>query len=148
MNRLRRYRLVSCHLCNVAKKTVIPAFAGMAWVVFRFLYTSIGSTCKNTIGGTYVKVRFAPSARSRFRSALAYIRRDKPSAATRFREHPETVLRRLEDFPESGTSLPGGDYNAIPFFLKNQMRYCLDSCGMAWYIASKTTKALAANKEI
>jgi len=54
-----------------------------------------------------VKVRFTPSARSRFLSALAYIRRDKPSAATRFREHSETVLRRLEDFPESGKIIPG-----------------------------------------
>ncbi len=45
-----------------------------------------------------MKVRFTPSARAQFLSALAYIRRDKPSAATSFREHSETVLRRLEDF--------------------------------------------------
>jgi toxin ParE1/3/4 len=33
---------------------------------------------------------------------LTFIRRDKPSAATRFRQQTEKVLRRLEDFPESG----------------------------------------------
>lgn len=53
-----------------------------------------------------MKVCFTPSARAQFLSALAYIRRDKPSAATRFREHSETVLRRLEDFPESGRIIP------------------------------------------
>jgi len=53
-----------------------------------------------------VKVRFTPSARAQFLSALAYIRRDKPSAAVRFRNRTETVLRRLEDFPESGKVIP------------------------------------------
>jgi len=49
-----------------------------------------------------VKVRFTPSAKAQFLSALAYIRRDKPSAAIRFRDRTEKVLRRLEDLPESG----------------------------------------------
>jgi len=53
-----------------------------------------------------VKVRFIPSARTQFLSALAYIRRDKPSVAVRFRNRTETVLRRLEDFPESGRVIP------------------------------------------
>lgn len=53
-----------------------------------------------------MKVRFTPSARAQFLSALAYIRRDKPSAAVRFRNRTETVLRRLEDFPESGRVIP------------------------------------------
>jgi toxin ParE1/3/4 len=53
-----------------------------------------------------VKVRFTPSARAQFLSALAYIQRDKPSAAVRFRNRTETVLRRLEDFPESGRVIP------------------------------------------
>jgi len=53
-----------------------------------------------------VKVRLTPSARAQFLSALAYIRRDKPSAAVRFRNRTETVLRRLEDFPESGRVIP------------------------------------------
>jgi len=53
-----------------------------------------------------VKVRFTPSARTQFLSALAYIRRDKPSAAVRFRNRTETVLRRLENSPESGRVIP------------------------------------------
>ena len=53
-----------------------------------------------------MKVRFTPSARAQFLSALAYIRRDKPSAAVRFRNRTEIVLRRLEDFPESGRVIP------------------------------------------
>ena len=53
-----------------------------------------------------MKVRFTPSARAQFLSALAYIRRDKPSAAVRFRNRTETVLRRLEDFPKSGRVIP------------------------------------------
>jgi len=53
-----------------------------------------------------VKVRFTPSARTQFFSALSYIRRDKPSAATSFRDRSEKILRRLEDFPESGRIIP------------------------------------------
>jgi toxin ParE1/3/4 len=49
-----------------------------------------------------VKVQFTPSARTQFLSALSYIRRDKPSAAVNFRNRTEKILRRLEDFPESG----------------------------------------------
>ena len=53
-----------------------------------------------------MKVRFTPSARVQFLGALAYIRRDKPSAAMRFRRRVEDVLRRLEKFPESGRTIP------------------------------------------
>lgn len=53
-----------------------------------------------------MRVRFTPSARLQFLEALAYIRRDNPTAARRFREKAETVLRRLEDFPESGRLIP------------------------------------------
>jgi toxin ParE1/3/4 len=60
-----------------------------------------------------VKVRFTPSARAQFLSALAYIRRDKRSAAISFREHSETVLRRLEEFPESGRILP--EFPELPY---------------------------------
>ena len=49
-----------------------------------------------------MKVQFTPSARNQFLSALAYIRKDKPSAAVNFRNKAERILRRLEDFPESG----------------------------------------------
>ena len=53
-----------------------------------------------------MRVHFTPSARSQFLEALAYIRRDKPSAARKFRLKAERVLRRLVDFPESGRVIP------------------------------------------
>jgi len=53
-----------------------------------------------------VKVQFTPSARTQFFSALSYIRKDKPSAAVGFRNRAERILRRLEDFPESGRTIP------------------------------------------
>jgi toxin ParE1/3/4 len=53
-----------------------------------------------------VKVQFTPSARNQFLSALSYIRKDKPSAAVRFRQKAEKILRRLEEFPESGRFIP------------------------------------------
>lgn len=53
-----------------------------------------------------MKVQFTPSARTEFLSALSYIRRDKPSAAVNFRNRAENILRRLENFPESGRTIP------------------------------------------
>jgi toxin ParE1/3/4 len=53
-----------------------------------------------------VKVRFTPSARVQFLSALEYIRQDNPPAAKRFRKKAEELLHRLEKFPESGRSIP------------------------------------------
>ena len=53
-----------------------------------------------------MKVQFTPSARLQFLSALAYIRRDNPLAATRFRKKAESVLRRLEKFSASGRAIP------------------------------------------
>jgi plasmid stabilization system protein ParE len=53
-----------------------------------------------------VKVKFTPSAKTQFLSALSYIRKDKPSAAINFRDRAEKILRRLEDFPESGKIIP------------------------------------------
>jgi toxin ParE1/3/4 len=41
-----------------------------------------------------------------FLEALTYIRRDRPSAARRFRERAERILRRLERYPESGRVIP------------------------------------------
>lgn len=51
-------------------------------------------------------VKFTPSTRTQFLSALSYIRQDKPSAAINFRNKAEEILRRLEDFPESGRIIP------------------------------------------
>lgn len=53
-----------------------------------------------------MKVQFTPSARNQFLSALSYIRQDKPSAAVKFRNKAETILRRLEKLPESGRIIP------------------------------------------
>ena len=60
-----------------------------------------------------MNIRFTPSARNQFLTALAYIRRDKPSATTGFRNRAETVLRRLEDFPESGRVVP--EFPDLPY---------------------------------
>jgi toxin ParE1/3/4 len=49
-----------------------------------------------------VKVRYTPSARTQFLSALTCIRRDNPKAAVNFRDRTETTLRGLEEFPDSG----------------------------------------------
>jgi toxin ParE1/3/4 len=60
-----------------------------------------------------VKVKFTPSAKTQFLSALSYIRRDKPSAAGNFRNRAEKILRRLEDFPESGIIIP--EFPELPY---------------------------------
>ncbi len=60
-----------------------------------------------------MKVRFIPSARTQLLSALAYIRQDKPSAAVSFRDRTEKILRRLENFPESGRIIP--EFPELPY---------------------------------
>ena len=60
-----------------------------------------------------MKVQFTPSAKSQFLSALSYIRRDKPSAAVNFRNRTEEILRRLENFPESGRIIP--EFPELPY---------------------------------
>jgi plasmid stabilization system protein ParE len=50
-----------------------------------------------------LQVYFTPSARTQFLSALSYIHKDKPGAAADFEQRVEIALRRLEDFPESGS---------------------------------------------
>lgn len=59
------------------------------------------------------RVRFTPSGRKQFLAAIAYIRRDDPAAARRFRERAERVLRRLERFPQSGRALP--EFPDLPY---------------------------------
>ena len=60
-----------------------------------------------------MRIRFTPSARLQFLEALAYIRRDKPSAARKFRKKAEELLRRLEKFPESGHLIP--EFPNLPY---------------------------------
>ncbi len=58
-------------------------------------------------------VQFTPTARLQFLSALAYIRQDNPPAAIRFRKKAESVLRRLEKFPDSGRVIP--EFPELPY---------------------------------
>jgi len=60
-----------------------------------------------------VKVQFTPSARLQFLSTITHIRRDNPAAAIRFRKKVESVLRRLEKFPESGRVIP--EFPELPY---------------------------------
>ena len=60
-----------------------------------------------------MKVKFTPSARNQFLSALSYIQKDKPSAAINFCNRSEKILRRLEDFLESGRIVP--EFPELPY---------------------------------
>ena len=60
-----------------------------------------------------MKICFTPTARIQFLSALAYIRRDKLSAATRFRQRAEKALKRLLEYPESGRHIP--EFPELPY---------------------------------
>jgi len=53
-----------------------------------------------------VKVKFTPTGRLQFLSAVAYINQANPAAARRFRKRAERSLRRLERFPLSGRVIP------------------------------------------
>ncbi|MEW6388641.1 MAG: type II toxin-antitoxin system RelE/ParE family toxin [Thermodesulfobacteriota bacterium] len=60
-----------------------------------------------------MKVSFTPAARRQFLAALSYIRADNPGAARRIRERTESILRRLEQFPESGRVIP--EFPELPY---------------------------------
>ena len=60
-----------------------------------------------------MRVRFTPSARTQFLTAVAYIRADNFEAAQRFRRRAEHVLRRLERFPHSGRKVP--EFSDLPY---------------------------------
>jgi toxin ParE1/3/4 len=53
-----------------------------------------------------LRILFTPTGRRHFLDAIAYILRDKPSAALSFRQKAEKALSRLKKFPESGRPLP------------------------------------------
>ncbi len=59
-----------------------------------------------------MRIRFTEAARIQFLEGLEYIRLDNPEAARKFREKAEEVLRRLEEFPESGRAIP--EFPALP----------------------------------
>ena len=60
-----------------------------------------------------MKVRFTEGTRRQFLAALAYLRADKPEAASRLRQRAEKILRRLEQFPESGRVIP--EFPELPY---------------------------------
>lgn len=60
-----------------------------------------------------MKVRFTPSARTQFLSAVAYIRRENPTAAETFFRKADKALSRLQKFPRSGRVL--SEFPDLPF---------------------------------
>ena len=60
-----------------------------------------------------MRVRFTPAGRAQFLAALSYIRRESPTAATRFRQRADSELRRLVQFPESGRVVP--EFPDLPY---------------------------------
>jgi toxin ParE1/3/4 len=60
-----------------------------------------------------LKIRFTASARDQFLAALAYIRRDKPSAAIRSRKRAEASLKRLRRLPASGQVI--AEFPELPY---------------------------------
>ncbi len=60
-----------------------------------------------------MKISFTPTARNQFLKAIAYIRRDKPSAAITFRKKAEKSLSRLIDHPISGRPIP--EFPDLPY---------------------------------
>jgi plasmid stabilization system protein ParE len=60
-----------------------------------------------------VRIRFTPSARIQFVSALTYIRQDNPRAALHFRQQAESILTRLTAFPDSGRIVP--EFPDLPY---------------------------------
>jgi toxin ParE1/3/4 len=60
-----------------------------------------------------MRIRFTPAAERSFLNAIEYILEEDPAAAKRFRDRSEKVLRRLEEFPESGRYLP--EFPDLPY---------------------------------
>ncbi|MBI4013899.1 MAG: type II toxin-antitoxin system RelE/ParE family toxin [Candidatus Rokubacteria bacterium] len=60
-----------------------------------------------------MRVRFTPSGRLQFLTALAYVQRDNPEAARKLRVRAERVLRRLGRFPGSGRHIP--EFPELPY---------------------------------
>jgi plasmid stabilization system protein ParE len=60
-----------------------------------------------------MKIFFTPTACNQFLKAIAYISRDKPSAAISFRKKAEKILSRLIDQPKSGRPIP--EFPDLPY---------------------------------
>jgi len=75
------------------------------------------------------RVDFTPPAASQFLSALAYIRSERPAAATDFRDRVEKALSSLIRFPDSGRVIP--EYPNLGFreVLVDKYRFFYKSVG-------------------
>ena len=60
-----------------------------------------------------MKILFTPTGRRQFLEAVAYIYRDQPSAAIKFRQKSEKSLFQLKKFPESSRPIP--EFPELPF---------------------------------
>jgi len=60
-----------------------------------------------------LRILFTPTGRRQFLEAIAYIHRDRPSAAVNFRQKAEKSLFQLKEFPDSGRPLP--EFPELPF---------------------------------
>ena len=60
-----------------------------------------------------MRIKFTPTARNQFLSAIRYIQKENPQAAIQFRKKSEKVLSRLEKFPKSGRVLP--EFPELPY---------------------------------
>ena len=60
-----------------------------------------------------MRIRFTPTARKQFLSAIAYIYKENPKAAFDFKNRVEKTLSRLNKFPLSGRLIP--EFPGFPF---------------------------------
>ena len=59
-----------------------------------------------------MQVRFTGKARVQFLEGLSFIKQDRPTAARQFKDKALQILKRLEQFPESGRVIP--EYPELP----------------------------------
>ena len=60
-----------------------------------------------------MRILFTPTGRRQFLDAIAYIPRDKPSAAVSFRQKAEKSFLRPKKLPDSGRPLP--EFPELPY---------------------------------
>ena len=83
-----------------------------------------------------MRIVFTPLARDQFLNALAYIRRDKPSAAVSFRQKAERVLVWLRDYPESGRPIPEfPDIHCREVIVAPYRFFCRVKDNVVWVVA-------------
>jgi toxin ParE1/3/4 len=68
-------------------------------------------------------VKFTPTAKTQFLVGLNYIRQDNPVAAQNLRQRAYALLKRLEQHPDSGRSIPEFPYLPYRELLVNPYRF-------------------------